>query len=231
MKLLIINQHPSDVLGGSEMQCDLIARGLAERGHKVIYGAVGRKQKKSYSGLPYTVVSLAIEKRGELSRVLQQEKPDLIYWRFNKHYLFQAVQECKRADVPFVFAISSKYDATAYPYMSAMVKSGLLNKVRFLTQTAISHIRSIQNFRAFRDIAAITTLNSQYLGRLPVKKQRVIWNSVSDKKKPFEWKKPYCAWVANIKPSKQPEAYITLASLMAERCPKIDFLMIGAIPK
>lgn len=228
MKLLIINQHPTDALGGSEMQCDLIARGLAERGHKVIYGAVGRKQKESYSELPYTVVPLAIEKRGELFWLLQQEKPDVIYWRYNKHHLLQAVRESKRANVPFVFAISSRFDATGHP-IPTIVKSGLLNKFRFLTQTAISYIRSNQNFRAFHDITAITTLNSQYIGKLPVKKQRIIWNSVSDNKEPFEWKKPYCVWVANIKPSKQPEAYIALASLMIERCPKIDFLMIGAI--
>jgi hypothetical protein len=40
MKILIINQHISDALGGSEMQCDLIAHGLTNLGHQVIYGFI-----------------------------------------------------------------------------------------------------------------------------------------------------------------------------------------------
>jgi len=77
MKVLIINKHQSDLFGGSEMQCDLIARGLVERGHTVIYGAVDGKRKASYSELPYMVIPLAIGKSGALSMVLQDEKPDV----------------------------------------------------------------------------------------------------------------------------------------------------------
>ena len=211
------------------MQCEQIARGLAERGHKVIYGAVGRKRKESYSGLPYTVAPLAIEKRGELFQLLQRERPDVIYWRFNKHYLLRAVRDSKRAGVPFVFAVSHVNDVAEYVCRSPTVTSGPMSEARSLAQIAINKTKSCWSNRAFQHVTAVTTLNSQYLDKLPVKKQRVIWNSVSDKKVPFEWKKPYCVWVANIKPPKQPEAYIALASLMAERCPKIDFLMIGAI--
>ncbi len=63
MNLLIINQHPSDSLGGSEMQCDLIARGLTERGHQVVYASVGSMRKEEYPGLPYRVVPLAINRK------------------------------------------------------------------------------------------------------------------------------------------------------------------------
>ena len=116
MKILIINNHPSDAFGGSEMQCDLIARGLTERGHEVIYGAVGKNHKEEYPGLLYTVVPLAIKKRGALSHILQQEKPDVIYWRFNKNYLKKAVYDSNKEGVPFVFAVSNVNDTRKYPY-------------------------------------------------------------------------------------------------------------------
>lgn len=212
------------------MQCDLIARGLSEQGHQVIYGAVGRKRKGPYSGLPYRVVSLMIEKRGELSRLLQQERPDVIYWRFNKHHLLQAVLESIKEKIPFVFAVSHVNDVTKYAYKYPLMTPGLVSKARSFLQIAISQVTSGWNYRAFRYVTAMTfQLNSQLLRDHPVTKKRVIWNSVSDKKEPFEWERPYCIWVANIKPSKQPEAYIKMASKMTEKCPGIDFLMIGAI--
>ncbi|WP_343089279.1 glycosyltransferase family 4 protein [Methanocalculus natronophilus] len=228
MKILIINSHPSDALGGSEMQCDLIARGLTERGNEVIYGAVGRKRKESYTGLPYRVVSLAIERRGALTKVLQEENPDVIYWRFNKHYLLQAVKESKRAGVSFVFAVSHVNDVTKYAYKPIMVRSRMDKALSYFL-ILVQMIHSGWNYRAFQYVTAVTTLNSQYLGRLPVKKQRVVWNSVPLSEDPFNWEKKYCVWIANIKPSKRPEAYIKLASILKERCPELDFLMIGAI--
>jgi glycosyltransferase involved in cell wall biosynthesis len=229
MKILIINQHLSDVLGGSEMQCDLIARGLAGRGHQVVYGVV-ENRKKTYSDFPYTIIPLAIEKRGELTRLLQRERPDVIYWRFNKHHLLRAVNESRQEHIPFVFAVSHINDVKRFAYKSPLTRaSGILSLIQSIPKITSSLIQSAWNYRAYRHVAAITLLNSQYLGWVPVKTQRVIWNAVSEEKEQFEWARQYCIWVANIKPVKQPEVYIELASQMSEKWPKIDFLMIGAI--
>ena len=54
-------------------------------------------------------------------------------------------------------------------------------------------------------------------------------DSVTDTQEHFEWKRPFCVWIANIKPQKQPEIYLKLASITKEKLPNIDFLMIGAI--
>ena len=48
MNVLIINQHISDVLGGSEIQCNNLALGLQKRGHSIVYAATGRKRKENY---------------------------------------------------------------------------------------------------------------------------------------------------------------------------------------
>ena len=228
MKVLIINQHVSDVLGGSEMQCDLIARGLSGRGHQVVYGAV-RKRKDSYPGLPYRVVPLAIERRGELAGLLRRERPDVIYWRIHKRHLLQAVRESRREGVPLVFAVSHVNDVTRFPLIPRRDLPGAVPRISAMVRTARHWITSAWNYRGFRHVAAVTTLNSQFLGKLPVENQRVIWNGVSPRSEPFTWDRPFCIWVANIKPAKQPELFIRLAGVMADRCPGTDFLMIGAV--
>jgi len=232
MKVLIINSHISDGLGGSQMQCDLIARGLAERGHDVVYGAIVPEKEsstKSYPCLPYKTVPLLMKKKGEFAKLLKQEKPDIIYWRYNKNYLLRAVRENRAQKIPFVFAISHINDIKRFACKSLPEKSGLINRYKRLRKTIFRMLVSARNYRSFRHVDAATTNNSRYLNKLPVKKQCVIWNSVPDRKEPFEWGKRYCLWVANISADKRPEAYIKLSEIMAARCPEVDFLMIGAM--
>jgi len=229
MKVLIINQHISDALGGSEMQCDLIARGLTNLGHQIIYGATGKKKKEKYFNFPYKINPLAIEKKNKLSKFLKKEKPDIVYWRFDKRYLLKSVKQIKKEKIPIIFAISSVENITKYPHIYQLNKKGLINKFKNITKVTIIKIRSRWNYRAFKYINAVTTLNSQYKNKLKVKKQKLIWNSVSREKDSFEWKKPYITWVANIKTQKQPEKYIELALFLSKKYPHIDFLMIGAI--
>jgi glycosyltransferase involved in cell wall biosynthesis len=230
MKVLIINQHISDVLGGSEMQCDLIARGLAARGHKVVYVAVGKKRKDHYSNdLPYNVEPIAIEKKGELLTFLNKLKPDVVYWRYNKNVLLRSTLQIRKANIPLVFAVSHVNDVNKFVSLPRFDNTGLQSVVKFLAKTVVYQLKSIVNYQAFQYVDAITLLNSQYAGKLPVQHQKVIWNSVTDKTESFEWKRPYCLWVANIKSSKRPEAFIQLAKLMSHRRKDIDFLMVGAI--
>jgi len=228
MKVLIINQHISDALGGSEMQCDLIAKGLFNRGHQVVYGVVGRNKEK-YPDIPYKAIPLKIEKDNELAKLLKEENPDVIYWRFNKKYLLKAVLENQKLNIPFVFAISHINDITKFAYKAPPRAKSFRKKIKNLKKIIIMMLDSARNYRAFRYVDAVTAqLSSQY-NKLPVKKQRIIWNSVTDKKEVFNWSKKYCIWVANIKAPKRPEIYIKLAEIMAKRSPDTDFLMIGSV--
>ncbi len=230
MKILIINNHISDALGGSEMQCDLIARGLTDLGHQVIYGSLERGINHKYSNFPYKIIPIKIEKEGEFSKLLKKEKPDIIYWRLGKHYLLKTVKQNKNYKIPFVFATSHIKDITKYACRYRFKKAGLLNKLKRQGGVIKTKLKSRWNYCAFRYINAITfQLNNQKTNSISIQKQRVIWNSVFDNKDFFEWKKPYIAWVANIKAPKQPEKYIKLASIFSENYPHIDFLMVGAI--
>ncbi len=54
MKIVIVNQHIQDVIGGSEIQCDLIAANLTSLGHQVTY-AGANQQPKQYQSFGYRI--------------------------------------------------------------------------------------------------------------------------------------------------------------------------------
>jgi glycosyltransferase involved in cell wall biosynthesis len=169
-------------------------------------------------------------KDGELSRLLELERPDVIYWRSNRRHLLRAVCESRKKKVPFVFAVSHINDVTAFSRDWPRPSRNLLKQPRFLAHVAKSMTSSMWNYQALSRVdAAIFQLDTQRLGPLSRKENRTIWNGVSDRKQPFEWERRFCVWVANIKPRKQPEAFMKLAGMMAERRPEIDFLMIGSV--
>ena len=229
MKILIINRHLSDTIAGSEIQCDLIARGLSARKHQVVYAAVGKCRKSVYSDYPYRIFPLAVEKKGELARLLHCEKPDLVYWRYNRNHLLKSVQACRLAGIPFLFAISSLDDAALLPQKCLRFPPGIKAGIKYLLSEAIGRLHNIWQYRAFKMVSAVTSLNRQCLYKLPVVRQKLIRDSVTEQLVPFVWEKPYCVWVANLKPCKQPELYMDLAQKAFKTCPETDFIMIGRI--
>jgi len=57
MKVAIINQHIAYAVGGSELQCNFLAMGLSERGHRVTYIAPSRPQEQ-VRGYSYEIVAV-----------------------------------------------------------------------------------------------------------------------------------------------------------------------------
>lgn len=223
MKILIINQHVSDMLGGSEMQCDLIAKGLVQKGHDVVYGAV-KPKKDNYTGFDYKIIPLNIENKNELLGVLEKEKPDVVYWRFNKHFLKKAVMGCKQEKTPFVFGVSHINDTKRFVFKGSGQKG-----LKFYKMLLKQIIISAYNYQAFKYVSAVTVNNGDHLNKIPVPKQKVIWNAVVKETEEFDWKKDFCLWVANIKDAKRPEVFIRVAKKLSFDFPEVEFLMIGAI--
>lgn len=230
MKVIIINQHISDVLGGSELQCDLIAAGLVSQGCDVTYFAVGPKRKVEYSNYTYTIIPVDLEDKSLVATLLDGEAPDIIYWRYNKILLYQCVKLFRSKSIPIIFAISAISDTRRFPQTSR-IKILLRNKNIFKAIYNVSQLfyNSISNHRAFKFIDAVTANNSAYLNRLPVKKQELILNSIDRETGTYTFnKRPYCVWVANLKEKKRPELFIRLASEMKSSV-DLEFVMVGNI--
>ena len=230
MKILLVNQHPQDEIGGSEIQCDLIAQALTSLGHEVLYGVVN-PGKKEYD-CSYQTTGIENPFVVSYYKIIKKYHPDIIYWRFHKNHLFTVSLIAKFLGIPFVFAISSRYDIK--PWIWKKPRShpthGTIHKVIQSIRYLVSFWRSTRtlwNYLGFLLVDACTSLNPDLLHRLPVKRQVHISNSMNKEYIPFTWPRPYVVWVANLKSSKNPERFIELSILLQDM--DVDFVMVGKI--
>lgn len=221
MRIIIINEHVNDKLGGSEIQCDLIARKLVDFGHEVIYLAV--KGVNRLYNTPYKVLGVSLEQQDEFDQVVSGTRPDVVYWRYNKKWFAESMKVAARHQVPVIFSVSHKYDIqknrTDLLLPEGDVKKTLKNWRRFFENR--------KQFNGFRHVDAISNQCRDFMGVSGVKHEIYFPNSVSRKSVPFQWDKPYCLWASSIKKRKNPEAYIRLAKMMQNE--NLDFIMAGEI--
>ncbi len=225
MKVAIVNAHILDSLGGSEMQCDLIAQGLLRKGHEVIYASVGKNKLTKYIGVNYPVEPLNLLDVEQIRFFFKKHRPDVIYWRYNKRNFPNIIKVKQGFNIPLVFAVSSKRDTQRFAYAQKKGMNAFRKVLYYLKHMMSSAIA----YHYIKKVDAVTVLNSQYLNILPVKKQATIWNAASLSKETFSWPKPFVLWVANLKAIKRPEIFVKLAEKFCERNSNLDFIMIGDI--
>jgi glycosyltransferase involved in cell wall biosynthesis len=223
MRIAIVNRHLRDGAGGSELQCDLIARGLVARGHEVLH-VVASEGEASLDGLPYACVRVGSDIGAAVDACLAW-RPDVVYWRMNRLGLPRFVAACRRAGVPVVFASSSNDDVSRWPEESLpALHSGSL---RDMLAELRSRLRHRASYPALRDVAALTVQREDFLGRVAVGEQIVIRSLIDDAFSPFFWPRPYVAWVASLKRRKRPELIPSIADRVAPL--GLDVLVAGAI--
>lgn len=212
MKITVVNRHYSDMLGGSEIQCDFIASELKKRGYDVTYIAVKGENRQYDSS--YSVIPCKNDDEELLDKIISS-KPDVLYWRYHKNFIHDIFKPLHKANIKIIFSVSSEYDVHRFLY----------NRKKTFRFNMRRLFRNLIQFRGFKYVNAVIVNNESHLDKLPVKKQKFIPNGMSNDYVPFEWKRPYCIWVANIKSIKRPEIYIELAKHIDD----IDFLMVGDI--
>lgn len=233
MKIALINKHPSDVLGGSEIQCDLIASQMTRFGHTILYLAAP-PNKKIYN-TPYETIALNSFRFLNLLQTLRKKKPEVLYWRHNRKGLLAGLIAAKILGIRFIYSMSHINDAhtwTRNPITREKHNpSDARDWLRFISNKIQSIVHSTKNAVSFKVMIwladGVVSLNEDFLRLIPVRRKTAIHNSMSNEAELFNWKRPYVAWVANIKPAKNPEEYIRLANACAST--GVDFLMIGKI--
>jgi glycosyltransferase involved in cell wall biosynthesis len=213
MRFLIVNRHREDVVGGSEIQCDQIARELQARGHALTY-AVMEARRARYSA-PYPCAPLT--RRADLCAVLRDSRAELVYWRFNRRGLWSAVRAAHRAGAVFLYALSHDDDTRLLPGRTALGSPGSAWRSLVAGLNALGKYR-VDGFVAQHD--------GQARGLSP-HKTRVIHNSAFAERAEFDWPRPFVAWVANVKARKRPERFVELARALADE--PLDFLAAGAL--
>jgi len=221
MKLMIIANHLQQGIGGIEIQCDLIARHLSRLGHEVIYAATSAVENGPSPD--YTLVHCDLGSTAAIERCLQDHKPGIIYFRHNKNKLLRVVNCAHRSGIPLVYAISSLQDVTPWARHHSDDPMSPRRAASLLWQMA----KSRWNWRALARVSGAVSLNPDYTPRLPVANRTTIADAMETQAQPFDWPRPYVAWVAQLKDYKQPAAYVELARRCADL--DIDFLMVGGI--
>ncbi len=214
MKIAIVNKHRDDSMGGSELQCDLLAKKLTEFGHQVVYIAPDGEQNEYNK--PYEVIPCK-RHADDISRSVIGQEPDILYWRFNRNEFYASVKPIRQHGIPVVFASSHVNDH----------KPWLIKKGAGLKQQAKFLIKNRLEFRAFKYVDGCTVNNREFLNRVSHSRKIYIPNGMVTDHVGFEWERPYCVWVANLKPPKRPELFIHLAEELDGN--GVDFLMAGAI--
>jgi glycosyltransferase involved in cell wall biosynthesis len=221
LSIAIVNQHRQDMLGGSEIQCDIIASGLSQRGHQVHYLAVAGTPGRDY-GTPYAVHPVERTAKAIAAEVLAL-KPDIVYWRFNKHCFARAVRIIRGAGIPIVFSVSHVRDVSRFYLEPHASRNGIKGLRRAIKES----LRLLWEHRGFAHIDALVSNNPDLLGKVAVARQMHIANSMTGACETFSWPRPYCLWVANIKDRKQPEKFVELATALQDA--GVDFLMVGQV--
>lgn len=222
MKVVIINEHPQDFLGGSEIQSDIIARKLQKFGHQVVYLACNGKGNYN---TPYQVIAIKIS-ANIIAQTTINEKPDIVYWRNNKKNGFRkAVKKIRKNGIPVVFAVSSLGDTLKWLGFSIRPVWNL--NLQSLFRSLLKNLVSIHQYGGYKWVDGITVNNETHLNDIPMTKQIYVPNSNEVDAVNFEWNKRYIVWVANIKETKQPELCVKLAENLIGSY--LDIIMIGNI--
>ncbi len=232
MRIAIVNQHPRDVTGGSELQCDLVARALVRRGHAVRYVAVGARHSAAVGerldGLPYEAVRTGTDPEAIVT-LCRSHRADVIYWRMNRPGLGAVARTAAAHAIPLVLATAHVDDVSRWPMWDATLRSGPRPLVAELRRV-VQHRRT---WSALRHVAGVAAQREDFLGRTPVRRERLVRNvfdaslleQVVDDA--WAWPRPYVAWVGNVKPRKRPEELQRLAGPLAEH--GVDLLVVGAL--
>jgi glycosyltransferase involved in cell wall biosynthesis len=222
MKILIVNSHPQDVVGGSEIQCDLLARHLTRLGNHVIYLAVDGKQ--AHYEAPY-LVEPAMLQNGGLQRILRKYQPDVVYWRFNRRKFLPSVLICKRFHVKVVFAVSSGSDLLKWSHRVTFRQLSFSQKLTHL-YPVLRHLLAMRlHYLGYHFVDGVIAQLDRQTGHLPVRCEVVIPNSVDATSTLFQWGKPFVVWVGSFKSVKNPDLYVELARHFQHT--GVDFLMLG----
>jgi glycosyltransferase involved in cell wall biosynthesis len=229
VRIAVVNHHMEDVIGGSELQCHLVADGLTERGHEVTYVAVAAAAGAAPVARMYGYdVRACASEPSVLADSILATRPDVVYWRFNRRGLREVARALRAAGVPLVVALAHVDDVTPWPsWPWPRPGSSLRDRASDLR----SRLRWRGQLAAYRDVTAIASQRSDLIGRIPlgtVTVQRHVPNAMDAALAdgpPFIHPRPFVAWVGNLKPRKRPELIPVIADALAPH--GVDLVVIG----
>jgi len=225
-----MGSHWAHQMGGAQYQAKCIVEALQRSGRCDIHYLASNVAEN------YTPTGYRIHRIGRLRipdrfggfiwdalglrQVIRTIRPDLVYQRGLKAHTGFLASICKKAGIPFVFHIAHDDDVRT-------IKSSELFSHSF-NRWANKRIGEKGLYRATAIIAQTQIQGDQLHENYGIKPVLVAPNfhpvpesAVTKVKEPVQ-----VTWVANFKPSKQPQLFVDLAESMVN-VPNLRFVMIG----
>lgn len=231
MRIAVVNQHIDEAVGGSELQCHLVAEGLGGRGHDVAYLAVSpssdasarslRDRAGGRGGARYSVH--AVDRTPEaIIEACVDARAEVVYWRMNRTLLREVVAGLSRAGIPLVFAIAHIDDVSPWPHRPWLVwpPRAALGDVRL-------RLRERRSWSTMAEVAAVASQRADFLEGLRVADKAVVRNLAPTGREEFVWPRPYVAWVGSLQGRKRPELLPAIAGAVAPF--GLDVLVAGEV--
>jgi glycosyltransferase involved in cell wall biosynthesis len=226
--VILLPTHWSAIQGGAEYQAKLICRHLIASGRFEVHW-LSRRIHPDYQAQGYTIhrISDPAGLRGKarffdywaLTRLLREIRPDVVYQRSGSAYTGIAARYARKSGCRLIWHVASDSDLIPFSgsvwqpkallkYMDkAILEYGVRRASEIVVQTHVQH-----------------QLLQEHYGRqasMLVRNLHPLANETLDK-----FATPTVLWIANVKPNKQPEAFMRLGSACLDM-PKVRFLMIG----
>lgn len=224
---LFVGYYPIN-RGGAEYQVYLLAQKLREQ-CEIFYISAGQDREECFvdDGLRvYTLKSprlLCFKNiwfllKPKVVQILKAERPDVIYQMVAFSGTGIAAQYCTGRRCKFVWHIASERDVVPQP--KRRVDWNILNRIEGRYRDyGIRNAHVIIGQAAYQD-----ELLHQHYGRSC---DLIVGNWLPAPAEEFAKDNPVkVVWVANVKPLKQPEVFIRLASMLKHRR-EVRFIMIG----
>ena len=219
---VIAGSDPRERMGGAEYQAMLIARGLAEMGHQILFLATYSRDISTYVSGNLTICKIQNwekvgleEFRRSLGSALESFSPELCYVRRFKDIGFIA-KICQVLGIDFVSA--SSHSSETNPML----------RTRYLAEF-IRHLHSFFSISSSRiHVCNTLSLQRKIQRWYPRHSIRTIYNGqpVPPPNSSHNGSSGQIIWVNNLKPWKRPELFVDLAAYF----PHYSFVMVGRLP-
>ncbi len=221
MRIIIINAHYSKKLGGSEIQCHLIAKTLFQKRIPILYAAInGYDETREW---PYPIISVSKSRQQHLSALIREESIDIVYWRYNKKLIWPNFREIARLGVPIIFAVSHINDLQFRAKKKGYHGFRLSLKENLKAVIKAYYLKKARNY-----ISGYIVNNEEHYHLIPDNINKVfIPNGVFTGYKETSTTAPYILWVGNLKKVKKPESFFALAKALEDT--PVQFYMIGKV--
>jgi glycosyltransferase involved in cell wall biosynthesis len=239
---VVMEYHPYDKVGGSEVQVFEVAKALAALGHHVTYVCQRYDRTKA---VEEDVDGVQIVRALQWHKVfrflvgprlwlaIRRARPDVVYQRFASPLTGLAALSARSLGVPFVWGCSEDVTLERGHLRrgTPTPTQGLVPRLKWavlMANAALSDCLFTIGVRMARALIVQNAAQAELLWANYRRRGGIIPNGIrAGEPHRAESPRPLVLWLNSIRRVKRPEAFIQLARALAAVSPEVEFAMVG----